>query len=1328
MSKRKKEEISKMTEETGHSKPDVKERQGKTEEQRSEQRLEVNMEDRFDKQKLKLQQVQHEETLFEKDNVDSNTKNKVNTDMRVMQAEEIRKMDNTREEMLKAQTNMDQNNEEVKKYMDKMTSMKTQVSKWIMTESAIKKIFLGKTSKLQEPWKETDQDPLEDQIFEIQTTDKQTDKEGVRDESTNESMSLQQSITLEDQHQREKIKDQEHMHLEHKQREELNVFAVDMKEEHNVFLQMQTEIHKETSMDDDQTELVINVREVEEVEKQMSKLKEREEKIWEQIKYAMGNMEEINQEIKRLIMEINDLQSQKLETEKGLQITVWESTNVFKHEVIKYEVKILNQEIGNKVKQDSLNDVQKQKQGQESGDNIQTHTEEIDGGSDKMDTGSAHIQRLRAEIYRTQEIIKIVNLQLENQAEEMNINKDHKDKDSETEGLLQDMKQFQELLKLVTTEMRKREMHLKEEMSNMKLMRTAAKKQRRQLDQRLDKSLRERDEFDILKIKMQRQTEVNEQTFGKLAKVKSTAQKIAAKTRQKSKDIEVILKEAEEKRRQLEDLNYKIHDTKQELENIHPLRKKTDRAETDTEQDMTKTKNRMGKEMEEMENEIVRLKSEKETLEKNIKLTIDSLDQKNCETEQLKKALSEQVKQKIEREEIDILKQQILVERENVGIERQKAEAEIHEMNHLRERIERQKQELDNKVQMTKRHIREMELLKSELEIKKKESEQIFRKSRRKKEECEIKMNDIQREKEVLRRETKKRRRELDQRLEETLRERDESDMLRIKLQRQEEELAEEKQRIKDQTTLLQVNREHEKNSLEQQEVKSIKEKVEIIHQSSKFTDSIIDLQNWRQKMYIHLEIIRREMGILENVNVHLGKQKEGLKALKAQNSTVRGNMSRIKYQLKTDFEKMTIKAKAEMDEMVHIRDDIQKQKQELEIKLEYVKRERREMQVLKTELEISKRENQQLIRKGIRKEQEGKKMWAEVKGEKDVLKRETQKRKKELDQRLERINRERDELEIMKLKMQRKNDRSKDVMKESRMAIVTNIPDPIQLRNKHEFKYVKMKDDTHEEIQEIEEIEQQEEDNVMLHFKQIEKAKGEELEPNKEKSAKNIVLKVEGIKRMSDVVNEKRGSEMMSKEKLDLELMRSDILKQSDILEQVIQDIKEEKDKLEITKTELQQKKEHADSQFDEINREKINIKDMTLQLQTERDKLDNVMDMITLKQEEQQLKEEEFKRQTQELETTKNRVLVERNELELLRKDLNRKKEEIEAAMNTISGEREQLNQMKCSTDMDRRMLENEKDRMEGERSELTIREHQLLNEMKSIEQMREKTETAE
>ncbi|XP_039682343.1 chromosome partition protein Smc-like [Perca fluviatilis] len=85
------------------------------------------------------------------------------------------------------------------------------------------------------------------------------------------------------------------------------------------------------------------------------------------------------------------------------------------------------------------------------------------------------------------------------------------------------------------------------------------------------------------------------------------------------------------------------------------------------------------------------------------------------------------------------------------------------------------------------------------------------------------------------------------------------------------------------------------------------------------------------------------------------------------------------------------------------------------------------------------------------------------------------------------------------------------------------------------------------------------------------------------------------------------RKSEMMNKEKLDLELMRSDILKQSDILEQVIQDIEEGKDKLEITKTELQKQKEHADSQFDKINQEKQQLYQIKTTTESERERFLN-------------------------------------------------------------------------------------------------------------------------
>ncbi|XP_049896854.1 trichohyalin-like isoform X2 [Epinephelus moara] len=1383
MSKRKRGEISKMEEERGHAKEDMEERQDKTE----GQGMELNVENRSENQ-------------FEEDNMETSSKNEVNTGMKrvILDIEEIRKMlrrvredteqsrrdctqekseiqwmnfqvkkkrreldqrlektmnerdeleimkvkiqqhrkeveqkledtittiltfgeikacietaaaemNTTREEIVKAQRSMDQNKEEVKNYMDKMTSMKAQLSKWTLTDSPIKKTFPRKTSKLQEPQKETDGDAIKDQTFKIPI-----DKEGEEEEITKETMSLQQSITPEDQHQREEIKEQESTESEYKQTQELNFFAMDVKKEQNVFLQTQTEIHEETLMDDDQTELLINVTEMEEVQKQISKLREREEQMREQINIAMGNMEGNNQEIKKLIMEINELQSQKPDYENGLQITVRESTDVFKHEIVKYEMRVRKQESDNRVKQEIIDDVQKQKQTQESRENILTHTEETDGRSDKKDTGSADVQQLRAEIHRTREIMKLVKLELENQAEESNIDKEHKDEGSEHEGLIQDMKQFQELLKLVQITMRQKQMHLNEEMSNMKSMKTAAKKQNRQLDQRLEKTLRERDEFDILKIKMQRQIEVTEQKLEKIGKVKSTMEKIAEKTRQKSEDVGIIIKRTEVKLRQLEDLSDKIEATKQELENSCPLIsqkradiekiktelrkkkdresaleslenvkgdiKKHDRAETDTERD--KIQRRMGKELEEMENEISRLRSEKEKLERDRKLTMDNLDQRKSEIKQLKKVVSDQVKQKTERQEIEMLKQQIQVEKENVRMEKQQAEAEMHEMKHLRESMERQKQELDDKVQATKREIREMELLKSELEIKKKESEKIFRKNMRKI-ESERKWNNIQKEKEELRKETKKSIREVDQRPEEIVTERGESEMLEIKLQQQEEELAEEKQRNKDQTIFVQVHRKNEKQRLETQAVRTISKEAEKMHLSSKATDFSFDLQNLRQKIHVNLEIIKREMGIVENVNVRLGKQREGLKALKAESRTVRDNMSQIKYQIKMTFDKMTIQAKAEMDEMVHMWDDIQTKEQGLEIRLEEVKKERREMEVLKSELEIKMRENHEMIRKGIKKQQDAKNIWTEIKGEKDALKRETQKRKKELDKRLERIIRERDELEIMKLKMQREKEMS-DGKKD-------------QKRSKTRWSNVVIeKDDVKEQWQL----------NIVEEHEVLEKLKAE-------------------LKKDREELN--RECEKLNKEKLDLELMRSDILKQSDTLKQAIQDIKEQRDKLEITQSELQKKKEHADSQFDEINREKGNIKDLTLQLQTERDKLENVMNMIILKQEEQELKDDELKRQTQELETSRNNLLAEKEELELLRKDLNKKKEEVEAALTTIGEESEQVTKMKTAFYRERAMLSNDEERMK-ELSELNMKAEQLNSKMKSMETLRAKLE---
>nr|XP_046267416.1 golgin subfamily A member 4-like [Scatophagus argus] len=971
-------------------------------------------------------------------------------------------IDNTREEMLKAQRKVKENKEEVKKHMDKLTSMKAQISKWME-----KKIFSVNASNLQQPQKETQRQSLKVQAFEILT-----EKEETEDEITKEVLPSQQSVRYKRRRNGE-IK---------KEEQELNLFAVDIKEKDNVFLQMQTDIQEEeTLMDDDETEPAINVKGKAEMERQLCILKDNEEKIREQIMYAMKNMEEKNQEIKKFIMEINYLPRQRSET--GLQNTVRESgnveeqvtrllkktndteilrvnTNVSKHEIIKYKVHVQKKENVSQMKQDVTDesdlmrfDVDKQKQSQESREHLKTHTGEMDGYSPNNDTQRADIQRLRTEIYRTQEIISSMKLELETQAEERNINKDPKDEGSETKRLLKDIEQFQDLLKMVKTVMRQRKLNLKEEMSNMKFMKNAAKKQKRELDQRLEKTLRERDELDILKMKMQRHAKVN---FEKMTKVKNAMEKMAAKTKKKNEDIEMIIKETKVKLRRLEHLNCKIEATNQELENRYVLIckeradlenfkteirqenyrksafesderenqniKKHIVAETDTVMDRM-VKNRVSKEMEDIENKTVRPGSENKKLQGHVKLKIDCLDQKDSEVEPLNKAMSELVKQNTERQETDMLKQQIEVEWENVRIPRQHTEAEKHEMNHLGERIKRQKSEIDDRMHADKRKMRKMELLKSELKTKKKESERTFRKIMRRKEESAITWNEIQREKRLIRR----RRRELDQQLEKTMRERDELEVLRIKHQH-ETGLADEKQSIKDKTTLIPGYTEHERQRLEKQEM------------MSKLSGSVTDIQNMRQKIHVHLEVIKGETGILENVNAHLRKQTEDLKALKAENRSVRDNMSRAKFQIKTAIEAIALQAKTQRDEIVQMWGDFQQQKQELENKLENIKKERREIEILKTELETTKRENEQLVQKDIRKEREVKNMWAEVKKEKAALKRETQKRSKELEQRLERLNRERDEVEIMKLKLQREKDERKSDTKKSGISAITKV------------------------------------------------------------------------------------------------------------------------------------------------------------------------------------------------------------------------------------------------------------------------------------------------
>ncbi|KAM8898527.1 uncharacterized protein AB9W97_009401 [Spinachia spinachia] len=936
MSRRAKEKLCLMMEETESDKQDISGRQVKTEEQMLE-----HIHDRFDDHKVIIQQVdrtrdiiQHKEDQLEEDSIDPSNKIEVNTDLKRGNVKEIRNMlcklrkdaEQSRKDFTEEKSQIRWINFRVKK---KRRQLDQRLERTMRERDEVEIMKVN----IQQQRKEVEQ-KMEDTITTIQTMSEiksniekaageinitkkdilkvqikmNQNKEEVKKNMEKMTSLKAQYITLEDLHQSEEVKEQENMHPEH--RKELHFPPVDMKEKKNV---------EETLMDDDQTSIVIHVREMEEVENQMSKLKEKEDKTREQIKCAIENMEEKNKEIKSLIIDMNILQSQKTEIESGLQ----------------------------------------------------------------MITDNTDAQRLRAEIYKTQEIIRLINRKLQNHTEESNIIRYYEDKESKINRLQHDMKLFQELLKLAKIPIQQSKIY-----QNKKRI-TAAKKQKRK---RNKKKLRERDELDILKIKLQRQTDKTEQNFEKIAKVVITTKHIFSNIRLKFENIEIIMREIG-LRTQLDDLNFMIKAAKQEPEKIRNLitqgkaelvkvkheiwqckagehtLKKTEIEERDV-QEYT-SKNKIRKKM-------FQLRSENVKLKKHILAT----EQKIREIEQLNFFISEQI-----RGNIEMLNQQIQFEMENVRIG-SKAEAVIEKLNHLRTSMERNKQEIIDMLQMFKGEIKEMEQ-KSELQFKKRESNQLFEKGIQKMEDSGMKSNELEREPEIWRKEARKSRRELEKREENNMREVDETEIWRLKLQCQKEELDNEKQRLKDKTTLFQKC----KHILENNPLKNIREEVKKIHKKSKPTDYIINHHNIRQDIHVNLETIRSEMANVENVRVYLWGHREILKAFKTDNKTIRGNISKIKYWLEMDSKKRTMCSKAEMDDIDHNWMNIQKHG---------------------------------LKKKSLQKKQEDKNIFVV---DKYVLKMETQKRKKELDQRLERINRERDDLEIMKLKMQREIDRSKVAM-----------------------------------------------------------------------------------------------------------------------------------------------------------------------------------------------------------------------------------------------------------------------------------------------------------
>lgn len=267
--------------------------------------------------------------------------------------------------------------------------MKMQITKWISTKSAFKKPLSVKTPP---------QEQHGGRIDSFTGFTFQMDRDEVEDKMRKEDMPLDISSGGDSAHSQEQY---------------LDSFAVETKEQHNVVLRMQSEIHEET-VEDKQTELETNINDIIRVENEILSLKEMEGNLREQVTNAMKNMDENNQAVKRIISEINEWQRHRPEIKTELENHIGGSETmdkrVFGHfrnieykestkrSTIVFEYEEQMQEDETALRPDVTTETDIRSQSADLREHLTTRAEE-------MGYSSTIIQRLKEEIHKTKEMV-----------------------------------------------------------------------------------------------------------------------------------------------------------------------------------------------------------------------------------------------------------------------------------------------------------------------------------------------------------------------------------------------------------------------------------------------------------------------------------------------------------------------------------------------------------------------------------------------------------------------------------------------------------------------------------------------------------------------------------------------------------------------------------------------------------------------------------------------------------------------------------------------------------------------------------------------------------
>ncbi|XP_047235733.1 trichohyalin-like isoform X2 [Girardinichthys multiradiatus] len=944
---------------------------------------------------------------------------------------------------------------------------------------------------------------------------------------------------------------------------------------------------------------------------------------------------------------------------------------------------------------------------QKSKEDPQALAEETDVCSDGKYLQQADLKRLRAEIYQTQKILKMIKPDIGCQSGKLNMTIDLENNDNEIKGLLQDMRHFQRLLKLAKPYVELKKMNLDEDTC---ICKSTMNKKRRELDHRLEKVLRERDELEILKIQIQRKSEGTQQQLENMLKCQNNIDKIAGNAKEKSKVLLYQIKETGVKIGKLEDMNRKIEALKENWKKIYLLtsqhqaeikklktelghkmeegirdRKIFDKLES-SERDRS-LKDSVATQAEETIGEMFIITSLQEKLIEKRKLTINEFDDTNSDREEQNLELSEKVKQEILGK---MLAQDTGAEGQNAKVPQLKT---VGQRNMLGQPNERQKKcmtECQDRIKWTNREIQEMEVLNSELEIKRKENKAILKQIMKKGEKNIRMMNKITEGKRSFKREVQRKRKELDQRVENIRREKDALEILRLKLKQPKEVQFHENQTTRDHSPAVSVSIESETQILEKRGWRN--------------PEAYCVMENTTKGKKTVKKAVTELVPKVEDANsclAEINKEKTKLRDLAV---SVQRKHERLQDVINMiDFKQQDRQRK---DQIFH------RQTQELQSKMIKIQKEKEEIELLMMTAKNMKEWIKAAMASFHKEREQVDYVRIDKRGEEMMSTEniEPERQRSEL-KTTENIDLEKSQIsERSKGKSQHLKGKLSECMKVNMDQLKQSIEGVEKLCVVLGQKLVSLNEQK-ENVAGYKEVLEREKDilNTLLYDTLKQREQMENQWNQMIKSEKQKVITIEAVlkKEKQDLDIEKQ---KMVKDKLDLQMIGYNLQKQTEIIQEDKQLIKEQRKELESTRVELHKKTEETNNLFDVINKEKSKLQDLNLRLKTQGDKLKVLINVITLKPQERESKGREFHTQIQHLELSRKKLEKKIEELEVLMKNTDTMKEKVKVFMRSICKDKEQMISKKMDVEKDREQLSNEKECLQREMSEFTMRKNEL------------------